>query len=127
MENLNELKGLIKRVLEERGVKLASSNQYKDIFTLNGTLNYENYGKHYNPFKKEWVEDIKIKDITLDVSETNRSNGTKANVSYYITIRKYEKNVSTPLGSVKVSYKDSSKKQLKLINEIVDQYLEAIK
>ena len=73
MENLNELKGLIKRVLEERGVKLASSNQYKDIFTLSGTLNYENYGKHYNPFKEEWVEDIKIKDITLDVSETNRS------------------------------------------------------
>lgn len=127
MENLNELKEFIKKAIEERGVKLASSNQYKDMFTLSGALNYENHGKRYNPYKEEWIEDIKLNDITLEVSETNRSNGTKANVSCYIAVKKHERNVATPLGSVKVSFKDSSKKQLRLINEIVDQYLETIK
>lgn len=62
----------------------------------------------------------------LGLSEVWRRNATAANVSVRLSITEWDQSNGHTLESVKISYKDSKKKQDRLINEIVNHYIELV-
>lgn len=63
----------------------------------------------------------------MTIDEVYRSNATSENISIRIRINEYRHSMGHTLESVKFSYKDSKKKQDRLIKEIVDRYKQIIK
>lgn len=62
----------------------------------------------------------------LGLEQVWRRNATAANVSVRISINQWDHSNGHTLESVKFSYKDSKKKQDRLIKEIADHYIELV-
>ena len=76
--------------------------------------------------KEEKYDYYYISGNNLYVTEVYRSNGTKANISYRIEIMEWNHSSGHALEVVKISYKDSKKKQERLLNEIINHYIEMV-
>lgn len=81
-------------------------------------------GDELQRFKNEKYDYYTISGHELMVDETNRCNGTKANISFYISIMEWNHSNGHALERIKVSYKDSKKKQERLIDGIINHYIE---
>ena len=80
--------------------------------------------------KDTWITNVPGYDFTcyngcdLELDEVWRRNATAANVSVRISITQWDHSNGHTLKSVKISCKDSKNKQDRLINEIVNYYIE---
>ncbi len=90
------------------------------------SLRYKGFviGDELQRIKNEEYDFYTITGHELFLDEVNRCNGTKANISYYITIMEWHNSNGHGLERVKVSYKDSKKKQARLIDGIINHYIE---
>ena len=121
MENENkeliEFRQSIEKKLHDLGFKASRDNwnTHSNSYTL---------GDELQRIKNEKYDFYTITGHNLYVDEVQRSNGTKANISYYISIMEWHNSNGHGLEKIKVSYKDSKKKQERLINGIINHYIE---
>lgn len=121
--------------MENENKELLEFRNYieKKLLDLGFKAGRENWNLHYNNFtlgdelqrvKNEKYGFYHINGHDLHVDEVNRCNGTKANISYSFDIMEWKESSGHSLERVKVSYKDSKKKQERLINGIISHYIE---
>lgn len=122
----NQLKETIQQILPE--LTIVKEVNGGNIIEL---ANPENYIKHEltreSYFRKgETVTDIWWTGITLNIEETYRSNGTEENKSFYLRVISWEQHSGTGLFSVKIQQRFSENKKLRLINQAIQAYKEAV-
>lgn len=127
---LQDLRETIINTLNERGLKQCHKspalNDTRTSFNLTGNQ-LITYGEERLDFKNKPYKPIYVNGLELGIRETYHSNGAAENTSYYIEITKWVNNCGFNLGRIKISSRDSLKKQVRLINEMVDKYLELAK
>ena len=118
-EQMEVFKEYVETQLLNEGFKTAKENWnlgYKDF-----TLGDEAYTKlEKNGFKS-------FNGNTLHVNEVRRHNGTSENISIKFEMMEWNQNSGHCIFKEKISYKDSKKKQDRIIKEVVEKYKEFLK
>lgn len=128
-KELQGLQEMLINLIKERGLNLVGKYNCNTEFMYSiGDSFKETYGEtRINEFSGKPYTPSFINGLCIFLKETYHSNAATRNHSFYLEIIKWENNSGKTIEKVKISDTFSNKKQTKLANEIIDNFIELTK